>query len=88
IEHGVATMLDDRVGPVWTLGDPGSVARIIRILLDNAMRVSPHGGNVQIALARHPAPALTVCDEGPGVPDDERELIFERFKRGRDPGGQ
>ena len=30
---------------------------------------------------------LSVCDQGPGVPPEERELIFERFKRGRDTGG-
>ena len=33
-------MLDDTAGPVWALGDPGSVAQIIRILLDNAVHVS------------------------------------------------
>ena len=87
-ERGVSSALEDADGPVWALGDPGSVARIIRILVDNAVRVSPAGAEVRIALARVPAPGLTVCDEGPGVPDDERDLIFERFKRGRDTGGQ
>jgi len=40
--------------------------------------------------ARDGAPTIEVSDEGPGVPDDERELIFERFQRGRarsDEGG-
>jgi signal transduction histidine kinase len=87
-EQGVTSALSDADGPVWALGDPGSVARIIRILVDNAVRVSPAGGEVRIALERQPVPALTVCDHGPGVPDDERDLIFERFKRGRDTGGQ
>src|SRR5205823_4740978 len=35
----VMTMLDDQAGSVWALGDPGSVARILRILLDNAIRL-------------------------------------------------
>lgn len=87
-ERGVVSALEDAVGPVWALGDPGSVARIIRILVDNAVRVSPSGGEVRIELSRRPIPSLTVCDQGPGVPNDERELIFERFKRGRDTGGQ
>jgi signal transduction histidine kinase len=87
-ERGVVSTLEDADGPVWALGDPGSVARIIRILLDNAVRVSPAGGEVRIDLRRRPGPSLTVCDQGPGVPEDERELIFERFKRGRDTGGQ
>ena len=33
-------------------------------------------------------PAVEVSDEGPGVPADEQELIFERFRRGRDSGGE
>ena len=42
-ERGINSELDDEDGPVWALGDPGSVARIIRILLDNAVRVTPPG---------------------------------------------
>jgi signal transduction histidine kinase len=87
-ERGINSALDDGTGPVWALGDPGSVARILRILLDNAVRVSPVGGEVRVELRDDPAPALSVADQGPGVPPDERELIFERFKRGRDTGGQ
>ena len=51
-------------------------------------RVAPPGSEVRIELRNKPGPSLTVCDQGPGVPSDERELIFERFKRGRDTGGQ
>src|SRR5205085_6598766 len=40
-ERGIVTVLDDSSGSVWALGDPGSVARILRILLDNAIRLSP-----------------------------------------------
>ena len=40
-ERDIATQLDDEGGSVWALGDPGSVARILRILLDNAVRISP-----------------------------------------------
>ena len=67
-ERGVISALEDADGPVWALGDPGSVARIIRILLDNAVRVSPPGGEVRIALRNAPRPSLTVCDQGPACP--------------------
>jgi signal transduction histidine kinase len=87
-ERGISSALDDSSGPVWALGDPGSVARILRILLDNAVRVTPNGAAVRVELHSEPEPTLTVCDEGPGVPTDERELIFERFQRGRDTGGK
>jgi signal transduction histidine kinase len=68
---------------VWALGDPGSIARIVRILLDNAVRVSPQGGEVAVELRNGENVSLTVHDEGPGVPPEEREQIFERFQRGR-----
>ena len=53
---------------MWALGDPGSVARILRILLDNAVHVRPDGSEVRVELRDEPVPSLTVCDQGPGVP--------------------
>jgi signal transduction histidine kinase len=87
-ERRVQLELDDGGGQVWALGDPGSVARILRILLDNALRMSPLGGAVRVELSNGTKAALTVCDQGPGVPGDERELIFERFQRGRETAGK
>jgi signal transduction histidine kinase len=87
-ERGITSVLDDSAGPVWALGDPGSVARILRILLDNAVRVSPKGAEIRVELRADPESILSVCDAGPGVPLDERELIFERFQRGRGTGGE
>jgi signal transduction histidine kinase len=87
-ERGIETMLDDSAGSVWALGDPGSVARILRILLDNAIRLSPDGGNVSVELRNGTRASLSVCDHGPGVPPEERQLIFERFMRGRDAARQ
>jgi signal transduction histidine kinase len=86
-ERQIDATLDDRAGSVWALGDPGSVARIVRILLDNALRVSPDRGEITVALHNGARASLSVQDEGPGVPPDERELIFERFKRGTGAAG-
>ncbi len=86
-ERGIATSLDEREEHVWALGDPGGVARILRILLDNAVRLSPAGGQVSVEIHGGPHARVSVCDQGPGVPPEERELIFERFKRGRDTAG-
>jgi signal transduction histidine kinase len=87
-ERRITSALDDSAGPVWALGDPGSVARIVRILLDNAVRASPEGAEIRVELRDGGQAAVSVCDEGPGVPLQERELIFERFQRGRDTGGE
>ncbi len=85
--RGVSSTLEDSTGPIWALGDPGSVARILRILLDNAVRVSAPGTEVTVELRGEPRPSLSVRDRGPGVASSERELIFERFHRGRKTAG-
>jgi signal transduction histidine kinase len=76
-------------GPVWASGDPGAVARVARILIDNALRFSPTGDAIRITAAYHGDRAtLEVTDHGPGVPVGERDLIFERFQRGTRTGGE
>jgi signal transduction histidine kinase len=74
----------------WALADPGSVARIVRILLDNALRVAPAGTSIRIDLERPPTGRvrLSVADDGPGVPRAERVVIFDRFQRGTTTGGE
>src|SRR4051794_14327111 len=76
-------------GPCWAMGDPTAVARIVRILADNALRFSPPGEAPEVTLSQAGGRwLLAVSDRGPGVPDDERELIFQRFKRGSATGGE
>ena len=87
-DRGISSQLDDLGGSVWALGDPGSIARILRILLDNAVRLSPERSEIKIVLRRSPDVAISVCDQGPGVPDEERETIFRRFNRGRGTTGE
>jgi signal transduction histidine kinase len=74
-------------GAVWVTADPGAVAQILRVLLDNALRFAPEGTAVGVTLTDGPEPALQVSDHGPGVPAAEREEIFERFRRGSATGG-
>jgi len=73
----------------WVMGDPSAVARIVRILVDNALRFAPEDEPPEVTLSRAGDHwLLAVRDRGPGVPEEERELIFERFKRGSATGGQ
>jgi signal transduction histidine kinase len=70
----------------WAQADPGAVARIVRILLDNARRFAPPGTAVEVEVHSSPAGCvLAVSDEGPGVAPEDRERIFERFERGSGP---
>ena len=75
---------------LWAIGDPGSVAQILRILLDNALRHTDAPGGVRAEVtARGEQAGIAVQDEGAGVAADDRERIFERFERGAqaEPGG-
>jgi signal transduction histidine kinase len=59
---------------------------LLRNLVDNAVRYSPAGGRVIVAVAEN---ILTVTDTGPGIPATERERVFDRFHRlaGQDTEG-
>jgi signal transduction histidine kinase len=63
-------------------GDPDLLGRVLLNLLDNAIKHSPAGGTVTLALTRHPLEYhICVTDEGPGIPADAQAQIFERFYR-------
>jgi signal transduction histidine kinase len=83
--------LDEMRGQSWAQADPGSVARIVRIMLDNALRFAPPNTTIESRVGGAPGvPMIEVADVGPGVPEDDREVIFEHFQRGRgrsDKGG-
>ena len=60
-------------------GEESQLGRLVTNLLDNAFKYVPEGGRVTLML--DPGPVLVVEDDGPGVPEAERERIFERFYR-------
>lgn len=63
-------------------GHAGDLQRLLRNLIENAIRHSPSGGRVRVEACRLAEHAhLRVSDEGPGVPQDARERIFEPFFR-------
>ncbi len=71
------------------LGEPGRLARAIDNLIDNAISFSPPGGLVEVAMARvGDKVRIRIDDEGPGVPADAREAIFNRFHSVRPEGDQ
>jgi len=71
----------------WGRGDPDAVARVVRILLDNALRYGPRGAPVSVEAHTSAGEArITVADRGPGIPEEERARIFERFHRGSAAG--
>ncbi len=72
----------EETGPVPVIGDGTMLREMIVNLVDNALRYSSTGGSVTVRLAAVDGEAvLTVADDGPGIPVDERDHVFERFYR-------
>jgi signal transduction histidine kinase len=66
-------------GPVWVRGHAEALFRAVRNLVDNAIRHTPGGGSIEVHVSADGI--VRVVDDGPGVPEAERESIFRRFWR-------
>jgi two-component system sensor histidine kinase BaeS len=70
--------------PTPILGDPRRLHQIVTNLLSNAAKYTPPGGKVTLRAGTDGADAvLEVADTGPGIPEEERAMVWERFYRGR-----
>ncbi len=71
--------------PAAILGDPESIATLVRNLVDNAVRYTPPGGQVDVSVTQARADdgqvRLRVADNGPGIAPEERTRVFDRFYR-------
>jgi two-component system, OmpR family, sensor histidine kinase TctE len=73
----------------WTLGQPLLLRELFGNLLDNALAYTQAGGAVTVRTLEADAGAmLEVEDNGPGIPEAEREKVFERFYRIPGTGGE
>jgi signal transduction histidine kinase len=79
-EDAGLTAQSDIAPGLWVLGDRNLVAQMVSNLLDNAIKFTPAGGAVTLALNAGDRATLTVADTGPGLP--EGTAVFERFARG------
>jgi signal transduction histidine kinase len=83
-EHALSADVD---GPAVALADEQRVLQVARILVENATRHTPAGTRIVVSAGdRSDTVALAVTDDGPGVPEGDREHLFERFYRAE--GGQ
>lgn len=95
VADAAAVTLTNRIDPGRPCpihADADSIDRLITVLLDNACRYAASEGAVravELGVDAHGGRVvLTVDDSGPGIPDDHRHLVFDRFHRADDtPGG-
>lgn len=72
------------LAPLTIEGNREGLATLANNLIANAIKYSPDGGHVQIDLSRENESAvLDVQDDGPGIPAEDRERVFEPFYRGK-----
>lgn len=80
-------LLETDIAPnVTMLGERMQITRLLSNLLDNAIKYVPEGGRIGLTL--EPGPRIVIEDNGPGIPHNQRERIFERFARATGPGEQ
>ena len=88
----VALVPSDLAEPFRATGREGPLGQVFRNLIDNARSFSPPGGRVRIGLRRERGPegrrevVVTVEDDGPGIPAENLETVFERFYTARPKG--
>jgi two-component system sensor histidine kinase ChvG len=81
---GREVVLDRERRAARVVGVPIRLERVIENLLDNAVSFSPKKGAITITVRRDEDHVrVTICDEGPGIPESEREKVFARFHTAR-----
>lgn len=81
LRKGIDLGFDGDDTPVHINGDPVRLKELINNLFDNAIRYTPDNGRVTVRVLSAPKPGLAISDDGPAIPVEERQRVFERFHR-------
>lgn len=80
VRRAGACTIETDIGPAHLTGDPEALSRVIRNLVDNAVRHANSRIGIEVSNGNGTA-VLSVSDDGPGIPQSERRRVFERFVR-------
>jgi two-component system sensor histidine kinase TctE len=81
LRHNVDLGFEGAEARVMINGDPHRLRELINNLIDNAVRYSHDSGRVTVRVTHDEQRQLSISDDGPRIPVEERERIFERFHR-------
>lgn len=82
VEGGFDLTIRGEAGGCWIDGDPDLIRQLLTNLLANSLRHAPVGSKIWIGVSRHEGQVLlSVADNGPGIPSEERTRVFDRFYR-------
>lgn len=80
--RNIRLQLSSSVSEPLVTGDEASLRTLFANLLDNAVRYTPPGGTVNVAVQRTPGSLqVLIEDSGPGIPPQDRQRVFDRFYR-------
>ncbi len=79
LAQGKSVALSGAAAPVWVRGNAQVLSQAVRNLVENALNHTPPGTTVDIVVAE--SGTVSVFDQGPGIPEGERALVFQRFWR-------
>lgn len=81
-EDSKVTLLVETPGPAPILGDRDLLVEALANLIDNAIKFTPAGGTVSVAITGTPTrPLVRIADNGPGIAEHERDMVVRRFYR-------
>ena len=85
-EHNIT--VDCGEVPLLARMDAGLIIQVVINLVNNAVKYTPAGSNIRItAVQREKTAEICVSDDGPGIPDERKERVFEMFFTGGNPIG-
>lgn len=65
-------------------GDPKELRRVLSNIVENAIKYTPDGGHIVLSAAQHDGQvAISVSDNGRGIPPEDMPILFDKFHRGR-----
>ena len=81
-EQGAQLLVEKGEQPAFIAGNQNLITQALANLVDNAIKYSSPGSKIVVALEQGPSgPALVVSDNGPGIPQEDRPRVVERFVR-------
>lgn len=81
LSKGVELHFDTPADPVLVYGDSHDLTEMVTNLLENAVMYTQTTGSVWLTVESKQGVRLSVADDGPGIPEEERQKIFQRFYR-------
>jgi two-component system sensor histidine kinase TctE len=81
VAKDIKLTFDGAVDSTLVTGNRRMLYELVSNLVDNAVRYTPNGGHVQVKVTNDFQTTISVQDNGPGIAEDQRELVFERFYR-------